>query len=77
MHHAAAPATGDRARLVLALTVLAGWLLVRAWTWLQADAPAPTGSTPVGAAGWLRTHVGVVRGGGGLLMLAAMTTMVT
>jgi hypothetical protein len=59
----------------LAVAVLVGWLGVRLWTWLRSDPDTPAPTTP-GPTGWVRAQAAAVRGSGGLVMLAAMTTMV-
>jgi hypothetical protein len=67
MHHGTAVhGAGDG--LAIALAVLACWLFVRVCTWLPAPDPARPGA--------VLSRAGVVRSGGGLLMLGAMTTMV-
>jgi hypothetical protein len=67
-HHGAAVHGGGDG-LAIALAVLACWLFVRVCTWL----PAPGRADREAAA---LSRAVVVRSGGGLMMLAAMTTMV-
>ena len=55
----------------IALTVLAVWLLVRVCTW-----PPPADRAGGDHGGTGRGHTGLVRSGGGLMMLAGMATMV-
>ena len=66
VHHGAAGHAGDG--LAIALAVLAGWLFVRVCTWL----PTPDRAGPQA----VLSRAAVVRSGGWLMMLAAMTTMV-
>jgi hypothetical protein len=66
----AVQAAGAGTGLTLALTVLACWLLVRVCAWLPAVDRAAGGP---GAS--RRSRTGVVRAGGGLVMLTAMTAM--
>ncbi|WP_448616539.1 hypothetical protein [Modestobacter sp. URMC 112] len=69
--HAAVQAAGIGTGLSLALTVLACWLLVRVCTW-----PSVADRAEGGHGGDGRRRAGLVRSGGGLMMLAGMATMV-